>query len=185
MEYTFAVQGSPSVIIASGQTATYMLQLSPASGSTGPVAFACTAAPADSTCTVNPASLQLTSGVTASVTVTIATIAAARLTGGSQPGGPIFLAAGAFPIGVLFFLTRRIRGRRCPSVALLVIGPVVLAPVVIALVCLGCGVTSTAGSSSPPTNGTGGGTMPATYSPVITATSPGVAQSVTLTLIVD
>ena len=56
-----------------------MLQLTPAAGSTGPVAFTCGAAPKDSTCTVNPASVQLTSGVTASVTVTITTIAAAKI----------------------------------------------------------------------------------------------------------
>jgi hypothetical protein len=46
-------------------------------------------------------------------------------------------------------------------------------------------VTSTAGTSSAPTSGSPTSTPPANYSPVITATGPGITQSVTLTLIVD
>ena len=171
--YTFAAQGASSVTIASGQTATYMLQLTPAAGSTGPVTFTCGAAPKDSTCTVNPASVQLTSGVTSSVTVTIATIAAAKVDGKPRPGEPTFFVAGCLPIGFLL-LAPRIRRRRLPVAALLFL----------VLVSLGCGVTSTAGTSGSST-GTSTGTASATYSPVITATGPGVTQSITLTLIVD
>ena len=55
----------------------------------------------------------------------------------------------------------------------------------IALLPLGCGVTSSAGSSG--TTGTnGGGSAPAaTYNPVVTAVGPGISQSVQLTLIVE
>jgi hypothetical protein len=173
--YTFAAQGASSVTIASGQTATYMLQLTPATGSAGPVAFTCTAAPTDSTCTVNPASLQLTSGVTASATVTITTIAAANVHRESRPGQPMLFVAECLPIGLFFLLTPRIRRRRWPIAAL----------VCLLMISLGCGVTSTAGSSSSSTGTTPTGTISATYSPVITATGPGVTQNVTLTLIVD
>jgi hypothetical protein len=173
--FTLAAQGASSVTIAGGQTATYMLQVTPAAGSTGPLAFACNAAPDNSTCTVNPASVQLTNGVTASISVSIATIAAAKATGESRPGEPMLLAAGFFPIGLLLFVAPLIRRRGLPMIGLLFA----------ALVSLGCGVTSTAGTSgSSPTNSTGS-TPPATYNPVITATGPGITQSVTLTLIVD
>ncbi len=173
--YTLAAQGASSVTIASGQTASYMLQITPAVGSIGPVTLTCTAAPDNSTCTVDPATVQITSGVTASVTVSIATIAAASTKGESKPGGLPLLAAGVFPIGLWLFMVPRIR-RRLPMVTLFLI----------ALVSSGCGVTSTGGSSGSSTNGGGSvGTVSATYSPVITATGPGVRQSVTLTLIVD
>jgi hypothetical protein len=172
--YTFAAQGASSVTVASGQTATYMLQLTPAAGSTGPIAFACSAAPTGSTCTVNPTSLQLTSGVTASATVTIATIAAAEVNGGPTSGGSVPFAAESLPIGLLLLFAPRTRRRRLPVVTLLFL----------ALISLGCGVTSTGGSSGPSTGPTTG-TISATYSPVITATGPGATQSVTLTLIVD
>ena len=181
LAYSFAVQGSSSVTIASGQTATYMLQLAPASGSAGPVALACTAAPANSTCTVNPASLQLTSGVTASATVTITTIAAATASEGALPKEPLLWLAEVFPIGPAFFLMGRIHRSRLRSRTLLVIYTSIA---VATLLCLGCGVTASGGSSTTSIGG-GGGTVPQTYSPVITATSPGVSQSVTLTLIVD
>ena len=127
--YTFAAQGASSVIIASGQTATYMLQLTPATGSAGPVALTCGAAPKDSTCTVDPASVQLTSGVTTSVTVTIATIAATRLEGepmpgkqgpGQQrPGEPLLFLGGCLPPGfipiALLLLPRRRRRNATPG----------------------------------------------------------------------
>jgi hypothetical protein len=152
-----------------------MLQITPAAGSIGPVALTCSAAPSDSTCTVDPASVQVTSGVTASVTVTIATIAAANANEGSKRAKLPLMAVGFFPIGLWLFMVPRIR-RRLPMVALFLI----------ALVASGCGVTSTGGSSGSSTNSGGSsGTASATYSPVITATGPGVTQTVTLTLIVD
>ena len=43
--YTFAAQGASSVTIASGQTASYMLQITPSAGSAGPLALTCGAAP--------------------------------------------------------------------------------------------------------------------------------------------
>jgi len=171
--YTFAAQGASSATIAGGQTATYMLQLTPAAGSAGPVALSCGAAPKDSTCTVNPASVQLTSGLTTSVTVTIATIAATRLDGEPRPGGPMLFLAGCLPIGLLL-LPRRIRRSGVPVALFFLL-----------LVFLGCGVTATGGSSSSSTGTSTTGTVSATYNPVITATGPGVTESVTLTLIVD
>jgi hypothetical protein len=172
--YSFAAQGVSSVTIASGQTATYMLQLTPAGGSAGPVALTCGSAPTGSTCTVDPASVELTSGVTTSVTVTIATIAVIKLDREPIPGEPMLFLAGCLPIGMLL-LPRRMRRTRIPVAALLLL----------LLAFLGCGVTSTAGSSGTPPTTPATGTTSATYNPLITATGPGVTESVTLTLIVD
>jgi hypothetical protein len=171
--FTLAAQGASTVTIASGQTATYMLQIVPAAGSTGPLSLACSGAPDDSTCTVNPASVQLTSGVTASVAVSISTIAAANVRRDLRSGDPRLLAAAFFPVGLLLVFARRIGWRGASFGGLLFM----------AMLSLGCGVTSSGGKSSS-TNGTGG-TVSATYNPVITATGPGITQSVTLTLNVD
>jgi hypothetical protein len=179
LSYTFAAQGASSVTIAGGQTATYMLQLVPAAGSAGPVTLTCGSAPIDSTCTVNPASLQLASGVTATATVTIATVAAGQLNLESRPGQPVVFLAGCLPFGLLLLAPLR-RRRRSPTACA---GTRLAGLLFLVLFALGCGVTATGGSSSG--SSTGIGTVPSTYSPVITASSPGVTQTVTLTLIVD
>jgi Domain of unknown function (DUF1929)/Legume lectin domain/PKD domain/Glyoxal oxidase N-terminus/Quinohemoprotein amine dehydrogenase, alpha subunit domain III len=59
--------------VTAGQTAQYTLQLAPGSGYSGPVNMACSGAPATTSCTVtNP--VQLTSGTSAAVTVTVTTL---------------------------------------------------------------------------------------------------------------
>ncbi len=173
--FTLAAQGASSVTIASGQTASYMLQITPSVGSVGPVALTCSAGPPASTCTVSPASVQLLSGVTASVTVTIATVAAVSTAGDSRHSGAALFAAGLLPAGLFLLAFPRIRRRALPLAGL----------IFVALVPLSCGVTSTGGApGSSPTSGIGE-TPSATYSPVVTATGPGITKSVTLTLIVD
>jgi hypothetical protein len=62
-----------SQTINSGQTATYNLSVTAASGESGTVNLTCTNAPPYSKCTVNPSSLNLTSGSTANFTVSVAT----------------------------------------------------------------------------------------------------------------
>jgi hypothetical protein len=176
--FAFAMQaeGSSTATVAAGQTATYMLQLAPASGSTGPITFSCASAPPNATCTVNPMGFQLTSGVTASATVTVTTTSGDVPAAALPPafhGGSLLVAVAAFPVGALCFARSR-RRRFLPWMVLLCV----------ACVPLGCGVTATGGASGGTT--TGSGTTPAaTYNPVVTATGPGTSQSVTLTLNVD
>jgi hypothetical protein len=55
----------------------------------------------------------------------------------------------------------------------------------VALAPLSCGVTSTGAAQGSSPAGSTGTTPSATYNPVITATGPGITQSVPLTLIVD
>lgn len=83
---TFTVNGTSSPVftvtsassaltaaVAAGQTAQYSLQLTPGLGYSGSVTMACSGAPATTTCTVtNP--VQLTSGASSSVSVTVTTV---------------------------------------------------------------------------------------------------------------
>jgi hypothetical protein len=70
--YTFTPT-APTATVTAGQTAQYTLQLAPGAGYSGPVTMACSGAPATTTCTVtNP--VQLTSGTSAAVTVSVTTL---------------------------------------------------------------------------------------------------------------
>ncbi len=173
LSFTIQAQGASSVTVASGQTASYMLQIAPAAGSSGVLTLSCSGAPQNSTCLVNPASVQLSSGVTASVTVTIATVADTVSLNSSS--GLRLSAAVLLPAGLIFFAIPWTRRRMLPLVILSFA----------ACLALGCGVTSTGGISTAPTGGNPVSTPSATYNPLITATGPGITQSVTLTLIVD
>ena len=176
--FVLAAQGASSVTIASGQSASYMLQITAAPGSVGPItSFTCTAVPPNSICSVSPASFQqLSSGATASATVTIVTVADAGASPESRRTGSMLFAASLFPVGLVLLAFPRVRRRALPLAAL----------VFVTFMPTSCGVTSTGGASSgsSPTSSPGS-TPSATYSPVITATGPGIAQNVTLTLIVD
>jgi hypothetical protein len=175
LSFTFQAEGASSVTVAGGQTASYILQVIPATGSSGSLTLTCGSAPQNSTCTVNPASVQLSSGVTASVTVTIATVAA-TVSPSISSGGRLRLAAAVlFPAGLIFFAIPRPRRRVLPVVVLFLA----------VFLVLGCGVTSTGGTSSAPAGGNPVATPSATYTPLITAAGPGITQSITLTLIVD
>ncbi len=171
LAFTFQAQGSPSQTIVSGATTpAYSLVIVPSVGSTGTLLLNCSALPPNSTCTVNPLTVTLhADGTTSSVSVTIATTAAvASARGGRFPLWALALSCGLFALP---------RSRKKVSQ--------LVACLCIALLPLGCGVTSSAGSSG--TTGTnGGGSAPAaTYNPVVTAVGPGISQSVQLTLIVE
>jgi hypothetical protein len=173
--FSMQAEGASSATIAAGQTATYLLQIDPAAGSIATLTLACVGAPPNSVCTVNPASISLSSGVTDSVTVTIATVAATSSSIGRQGGGTTRILIGWFPAGIFLLGLVRVR-RRFRLLAVLCLA--VWLP-------LGCGVSSTNGTPSP-SNGNGGGTtLSTTFTPTITATGPGISQSVQLTLIVD
>ena len=175
--FTFQAQGPSSSTVTSGMTTNppYSLLITPAAGSTGTLALACSAAPPNSTCTVNPLSLQLHSdGTTSSVSVTIATALASASRRNRQSESMVFaLGALLLPIGLLAIPRNR---KRVFSLLLLV---------AIAAVPLGCGVTSSAAKSSPTGPANPVTTPPATYNPVITATGPGVSETVQLTLVVE
>jgi hypothetical protein len=181
-DFTLQVSGSSSAVLTSGQTATFQLQVTPVAGSTGTVALACTGAPQNATCTVNPASLTLTGGSTATSMVTIATGqsgSSAAVKGGFAKIG--FALAMAVPIG--FLARRRRRGRN-----LLLLGLVVtLIGCGLGLTGCGLGVKPGSGSSTtttPPLASTYP-TPPGSYTLSVTGTAPGLSHSVQLTLTVE
>ena len=71
VDFTLLPDGPTSMSVTSGQSATYGLLLSSASGVPGTAQFTCAGAPAHTLCTVNPGSAAL--GATTLVTVTVAT----------------------------------------------------------------------------------------------------------------
>jgi hypothetical protein len=171
LSFTFQASGSASDTITGGQNASYLLQIIPATGSMGTVSLTCANTPVNSTCTVSPITAQLMSGVTTSVSVTIVT--SADSSNASQRGSGMLFFAMTVPMGLWWWP----RGRRkaALSVALLLL----------LMIPLGCGVgASGSGNSAPPTTNPNA-TPPATYLPVITATGPGIAESVNLTLTVE
>jgi Abnormal spindle-like microcephaly-assoc'd, ASPM-SPD-2-Hydin len=64
--------GSTSASVSAGQTAQYLLQLTPGAGYSGTVSLACSGAPLNATCQV-PASVSIANGVPAPFTVTVST----------------------------------------------------------------------------------------------------------------
>ncbi len=70
--------GSTTASISAGQTAQYLLQLTPGPGYSGTVSLACTGAPLDATCQV-PASVSIANGASAPFTVTVSTKGGAAL----------------------------------------------------------------------------------------------------------
>lgn len=181
-DFTLQVSGSSSAVLTSGQTATFQLQVTPVAGSTGTVALACTGAPQNATCTVNPVSLTLTGGSTATSMVTIATGqsgSSAAVKGGFATIG--FALAMAIPIG--FLARRRRRGRN-----LLLLGVLAVTLIGCGLGLTGCGLGVKPGSgpstTTPPPASTYP-TPPGSYTLSVTGTAPGLSHSVQLTLTVE
>jgi len=107
----FTVAGTPaSLQIAAGSSASTSLALSPVLGYTGTVALACTGGvPAGATCTVAPASVNLTSAQTA--TVTLATLAPSPTTTGAAVRPELWKITGGISLAAVLwvFLPRRRR----------------------------------------------------------------------------
>ncbi len=67
-----APNGSTTASVSAGQTAQYLLQLTPGAGYSGTVSLACSGAPLNATCQV-PASVSIANGAPAPFTVTVST----------------------------------------------------------------------------------------------------------------
>jgi hypothetical protein len=161
-----APNSSLSATVSAGQTATYNLILS-SEGLTGAVALSCSGAPAGTTCSVSPASVDLPSiSSTAPVTVTVTTTTQARNQEFPFKTMPFALAAAI----VAFPFTRR---RRKPGSKFLMLFAVILV----------AGISSCGGSGSPPVPNP---TTPSSTSAILTltGTSSGATNSVALQLTV-
>jgi hypothetical protein len=168
VDFALSANGSTTQTIAAGAQAVYPLLLTSVAGVPGTVAFACTGAPAYSTCVVTPVASAL--GATSTVTVTVATDIAAMHWPGERP---VVWLAGLLPLGLMGLGRRRVR--RLGTIAA-ICGVMVLG---------GCGAsrlipltdTSGGGSTTPTPSGT--------YNLTVSGTSAGLTRSVGLTLVVQ
>lgn len=171
-DFTVAPSGAASQTIASGQTATYTLQLAPADGAAATFSFSCGSLPAYTVCSFAPSSVSIPANTSGSVTVQIAT---------GQSAAPAYSSSlhrdGTAPF-LCGLLLLPIALRRRKRLLLLL---TILFAVVAFTACSGSGGGTGGGG------GGGGGTHtpPGTYSIVVTATADGLAHKSTLTLTVD
>lgn len=186
-DFQLQVSGVSSVVIVNGQTATYTIQVIPVSGSSGTVSLSCAGAPKNSTCTVNPATLPISSGVTGFATVKITTgvSSSASLAGPDIPRRSIDWQK----IGVLAVLLPCVfpwmfPGRRKYR-AFLRIWLVCLVTIAL-LFPAACGTHATGGASStPPSNPSGPVTPSGVYTLTFGGAVPGLQRSVQVTLTVE
>ena len=174
--FQLSMIGQANAVIVSGQTANYQVQVNPAAGSSGTVQFTCAGFPPNSTCTVNPALLQIQGGTTGTLNITVATgIATAanrHITPFENSGKLGLVLASMLP----FLLLRRKHQR---------IWMVLFAAVALALLPTACGVSASGGSSAPPPGSQSGSSAPGTYTITVTGTVPGLQVSVPMTLVVQ
>ena len=177
IDFTLTVSGSSSQTVAAGQTASYLLVITPLNGSQGTFSLACGTLPANTVCIFNPSTETLGSGVIGNVTMELSTGGVGTLV---RPGSPLEWRLLPLVCGlVLLPLGWRRRRRVLTLVALLAI----VAGGVTTCTSSGGGSGGSGGGSG----GSGGsGSTPAgTYSITASAASGGVEHSVVLTLTVD
>lgn len=180
-DFGIAVSGSPTAIITSGQPATFALQLSGLSGSSGTVALTCAGAPQNATCTLNPTNIAVTGANTSSVTASIATGVATSSATLAQPVWKPMLRILSLALPLSLAGARRRKQLR------------ILVLLVAVATLVGCGVAASGGSGggSGGSGGSGGGggsqnqTPPGTYTLTVTASMSNITHSVQLTLTVQ
>lgn len=173
LDFTASLSGSSGQSVASGQTASYTLVLTPASGSTGTFTFACGMLPPYTTCIFNPTSETVPANSTGNVTVSVATGQSLSASASRGPGWSLYSDACGLMLLPLAWRRRR-------RTFLLVLA---------GLLAMG-GMSSCSGSGGgtgglPPHNGSTTNTPPGTYSIPVTVSSCGASHTVTLTLTVD
>ena len=190
IDFTLAPNGATAVSTATGGSATFPLTLNSLAGLTGNVAFTCSGAPANSICTVSPASAALGTSVQVSAVVqTGMTTAVAEPFRPWQPRERDGLLFATVP-----FVWFGLRRRRKALAGVRQRGPT---PLVLLALCLAIsGSLSGCGSSRqiPFAGSTGGGsggdnvaapTPPGTYAITVSGTTAGVTHQVALTLTVQ
>jgi len=164
---------STSVTVTAGNQATYNLSIG-GTGMSGQTTLTCTGAPKGATCTISPASLNVSASSASSLTVTVTTTS--RTMAFASPERTIryswLWATGIF--GLLFIGAGRNRKKKIR------VGGI-LSMLLLCLLCA-CGGSSSGGSSG----GTNpNGTPAGTYQLAVTATSGGTTESLPLTLVVQ
>ena len=168
-DFTVTSSGSTSQTVASGQTATYALVISPMDSLPGTFVFQCPLVPSNLKCTFSSNSETIAAGASGNVTVQIATGADSAL---AQPVGGVGWRALPVACGLLLPLALRRRGMTLLLAVL--------------LAAVAGGLSSCAASGGSFSTGPGGGTtQESTFSIPVTATCNNVQHTLTLTLTVD
>jgi uncharacterized repeat protein (TIGR02543 family) len=163
--------GAMTATVSAGQTATYVLQIAGWTGATGSISFTCSGAPQYSTCTItpNPATLNGTTAIPVTVTVTTqSTTAALHNSPAPRSHSNLPLATMAGLLGCFVGL-RRFKGKRSWTILASCLA------LAIAFTLSGCG------SSAPTTTP---GTASGTYALNVTGTFGSTAKTVPLTLVI-
>jgi hypothetical protein len=184
-DFSMAISGPSSAVLSSGQTATFVVQLTGLGGTVGNAAIACSGAPQNAACSLNPARIAIDGSNTSSVTVSITTgvSATAALHPGGGWKGLVSTLALAVPLWCAGFRRRNVK-RTMVFLVLATLGLVLLA---------GCGVSASAGSSGSGSSGGGTGgsggqqnlTPAGTYTITIAGTMSNITHSVSATLNVE
>ncbi|MDE3164006.1 MAG: choice-of-anchor D domain-containing protein, partial [Acidobacteriota bacterium] len=171
-DFTATVIGQSSFTVASGQTASFTLALTPQGGVPITFTFQCGSVPANVACTFNPATDSVAANTTSQATVQIATGQAASVarTGPSRGWGGWPAAWG---LAVLPLTWKRRRKLLLAMAGLLLAGGVCS--------CSGAG----GGTNSTPPVAPPGTTPAGTYQVVVKVTAAGVSHNATVTLTVD
>lgn len=164
------VAPSPSQTVASGQTATFNLTLTPL-GAGGTFTLSCGSLPANSACSFNPASEAVAAGSTGTVQLTIAT---GQTAAAVQPSPAFGLRQGLALCGLLLVPVAWRRRRR-----------VLVLVALLAAFAVGATGCVAAGGGGGTTTGSKSGTPAGTYTVQVTATSNGITHTTALTLTVD
>jgi len=168
---------STSATVTAGGTATYKLSITPLGGLSGTVGFTCTGAPLEATCTVNPASINLSGSASAPITVTVSTTARSAIWPGPKPPEApwiwVWLLAMLLALGAILMRGHRPARRR----AWILLG---LAMLGLAL-SAGCGGSGATGGAS----GTPAGTYTLTVTGSISSGTSTLQHNLALTLTVN
>ena len=188
IDFSLSANGATSVSIPTGGTATFPLVLNSLTGLSGNVALSCTGAPANSVCTVSPATAALGGSILVSAVIQASTTTATLKPWPTWPQRrreQLFFASAPF-----FWWGLRRRKRLADLSLARAMLPCVLLAASLALMSGlgGCG----AAREIPLPGGDGGGTgdssaptPPGTYAITVTGTTAGVTHVVNLTLVVQ
>ncbi|MGA2046983.1 MAG: choice-of-anchor D domain-containing protein [Terracidiphilus sp.] len=178
-DFTLAISGPNTQSVASGQSASYTVELTPLSGSSGSFTFGCGTLPSKAVCSFNPTAETVNAGATGDVKVNISTGSATTST--RSRGPRIWDALPLLCAFILLPLGWKSRRRLLRVTALFFLSGV-------CFILSSCGTVSGGiggGGGSGGGSGGSGSTPSGTYPIQVNATSNGVQHSITVTLTVD
>ncbi len=165
------VAGSASQTVASGQTATFTMNLTPLGGSGATFRYSCGTLPAHVSCSFGPPTDTVAANATGAVSVMLATgSATAASHAPARPGWAVPIAL----CGLLLLPLALRRGRR----GLLLVA-------FFALLMGGSGCVASGGGTNTGPGGGNSNTPPGTYSILVTVSAGDVSHTITFSLTVD